>query len=88
MGPRSARNLKANPRATVHLESGDDVVIVEGPVKPFADPDGSLFPRLADAMAAKYDYRPEDAEGYILRPRTVYAWSSFPADATRWRFGS
>jgi hypothetical protein len=86
VGPRSAHNLKTNPRASVHLESGDDVVIVEGHVEPFADPDGSLFPRMADAMAAKYDYRPEDTDGYILRPQTAYAWSSFPADATRWRF--
>jgi hypothetical protein len=85
-GPRSTRNIEANPRVSVHLESGDDVVIVEGTVEPFADPDGTLFPRYADAMAAKYDYRPEEAGGYVLRPRTAYAWSSFPTDATRWRF--
>jgi hypothetical protein len=85
-GPRSTRNLEANPRVTVHLESGDDVVILEGNVEPFADPGESLFARLADAMAAKYDYRPDEPSGYVLRPRVAYAWSSFPADATRWRF--
>jgi hypothetical protein len=85
-GPRSSRNLEANRRVTVHLESGDDVVILEGHVEPFADQDGSIFPRLANAMAAKYDYRPDEPSGYVLRPWTVYAWSSFPADATRWRF--
>jgi Pyridoxamine 5'-phosphate oxidase len=88
VGPRSARNLEANPRVTVHLESGDDVVILEGEVEAFADPGGAIFPRLADAMAAKYDYRPDEPSGYVLRPRTAYAWSSFPADATRWRFGA
>jgi nitroimidazol reductase NimA-like FMN-containing flavoprotein (pyridoxamine 5'-phosphate oxidase superfamily) len=86
-GPRSTRNLEANPRVTVHLESGDEVVIVEGVVEPLLDPDGSIFRRLAEAMAAKYDYRPDEPSGYVLRPRVAYAWSSFPADATRWRFG-
>jgi len=88
VGPRSMRNIAANPRVTVHLESGDDVVIVEGDVEPFADPDGTIFPRLADAMAVKYDYRPDEPGGYVLRPRAAYAWSSFPADATRWRFSA
>jgi nitroimidazol reductase NimA-like FMN-containing flavoprotein (pyridoxamine 5'-phosphate oxidase superfamily) len=87
VGPRSIRNIAANPRVTVHLEGGgDDVVIVEGKVEPFADSDGTTFPRLAEAMAAKYDYRPDGPEGYVLRPRAAYAWTSFPADATRWRF--
>jgi hypothetical protein len=85
-GPRSSRNIEANPQVSVHLESGDDVVIIEGSVEPFADPDGTIFPRFADAMAAKYDYRPDEPGGYVLRPRAAYAWSSFPANATRWRF--
>jgi hypothetical protein len=68
------------------MESGDDVVIVEGDVEPFTDPDGAIFPRFAEAMVAKYDYRPDEPSGYVLRPRAAYAWSSFPADATRWRF--
>src|SRR5712692_1387743 len=29
-GSRKARNLAANPACVVHLESGDDVVILEG----------------------------------------------------------
>ncbi|MEA2583777.1 MAG: hypothetical protein QOF33_1862 [Thermomicrobiales bacterium] len=86
VGPRSTRNIEANPRVTVHLESGDDVVIVEGDVEPFTDPDGAIFPRFAEAMVAKYDYRPDEPSGYVLRLRAAYAWSSFPADATRWRF--
>lgn len=85
-GPRSTRNLKANPQVSIHLESGDDVVIIEGKAEPFADPDNAVFPRLADASATKYDWRPDEPSGYVLRPRTAYGWSSFPADATRWRF--
>jgi pyridoxamine 5'-phosphate oxidase-like protein len=85
-GPRSTRNLEANPQVSIHLESGDDVVILEGTAEPFADPTVALFPRVAAAYAAKYDYRPDEPSGYVLRPRFAYAWSSFPADATRWRF--
>src|SRR3712207_802185 len=32
------RNLAANPALTVHLESGDDAVILEGVAEPVTDP--------------------------------------------------
>jgi len=34
---RKARNIARNPRVSVHLESGDDVVILEGVSEPVAD---------------------------------------------------
>jgi hypothetical protein len=93
VGPRSARNLTTNPKVAVHLESGDDVVILEGSVGQMQGPDPALSQRLDDAMADKYGWRPseegaEEAVGegwYVLHPRTVYAWASFPQDATRWK---
>src|SRR5688572_11509750 len=36
---RWVRNLQANPAISVHLPSGDDVVILEGTVELVADPD-------------------------------------------------
>lgn len=87
-GPRTERNLRANPAVAVHLESGDDVVILEGEAEKFSDPDPALFGRLADASAAKYDWRPDTMGGYRVRPRVAYAWTTFPADATRFRFGA
>lgn len=93
-GPRTARNLAANPQVAVHLESGDDVVMLEGAVEVIANPDPSLSARLDDAFATKYDWRPSEEGGgavgegmYVLRPRVVFAWTRFPEDATRWRFG-
>lgn len=84
---RKARNLARNPRAVVHLESGDDVVILEGTmerVQPSAV--------AVRAYEEKYGISPADAPdaaAYRLRLIKALAWleSDFPKTATRWRFG-
>lgn len=84
---RKARNLARDPRVVVHLESGDDVVILEGEIEQVA-----LDDRIADAFQAKYDWRPEAQEGdggwYRLRPAVAYAWMEhdYPKSATRFAF--
>jgi nitroimidazol reductase NimA-like FMN-containing flavoprotein (pyridoxamine 5'-phosphate oxidase superfamily) len=92
-GPRSARNIAANPKVNVHLEDGSDVVILEGSASVIQGPAPELSKAMDDAFAAKYDYRPSSegtesvGEGFFaLRPRVVYAWTAFPTDATRWQF--
>jgi hypothetical protein len=87
---QKGRNLAHNPYLVVHLESGDEAVILEGVVRELTAPDE--FERYAAAYAAKYDFRPEpggsDDVTYRLRPRVALAWleSDFPRTATRWRF--
>lgn len=87
---RKARNLAARPDAVAHLESGDEVVVLEGPVHEVTD--AALLARFADAYAAKYRFRPEPHDVanavYALRPRVAFAWreQDFPTSATRWRF--
>jgi PPOX class probable F420-dependent enzyme len=84
---RKGRNLARDPRVVVHLESGDEVVIVEGEVERVALDEAS-----ADAYEAKYAFRPDPdwAEGlwYAVRPRLAYAWleSGYPRTATRFAF--
>jgi nitroimidazol reductase NimA-like FMN-containing flavoprotein (pyridoxamine 5'-phosphate oxidase superfamily) len=82
-------DIAANPAVALHLESGDQVVIVEGQMALFA-PDSDLAARLNQASQAKYDmaYDPIDTSEPIWRiqPHTVLAWTHFPADATRFRF--
>ncbi|MGH2530761.1 MAG: pyridoxamine 5'-phosphate oxidase family protein [Thermomicrobiales bacterium] len=92
-GPRSARNLAENPAVCIHLESGNDVVIIQGRAEVVHGPDEALSKAIDDDIAKKYDWRPssegEDAVGegmYALHPTVAYAWASFPGDATRWRF--
>ena len=80
-----ARNFSARPDLVVHLESGDDVVIVEGRVEALAS---GLLPAFVDAYEEKYDHRPneEQTEGvYAVRPARVLAWreKDFPTSATR-----
>jgi hypothetical protein len=90
-GPRSTRNLLANPAVTVHLESADEVVITQGVVERVHDPAPALSKAIDDQYAEKYDWRPSSESetpvgdgSFALLPQRIIAWTSFPADATRW----
>jgi hypothetical protein len=82
------RNLDANPAVAVHLESGDDVVILEGRVERISDPTHPLVANGAAVSEAKYGMRSGDNSEpfWALRPRKVIAWSQLLSDATRWVF--
>lgn len=87
---RKAQNLAANPEVVVHLESGDDVVILEGAVEQVRDSDA--LARFADVYDEKYGFRIDISNAdfgiYGLRPRAAFAWreQDFPNSATRLRF--
>jgi hypothetical protein len=75
----------------VHLESGDDVVILEGAVEEVRD--RASFDAIDAAYRAKYgmgvDQAGDDgAVWYVVRPKTAHAWleNDFLETATRWRF--
>lgn len=82
---RKARNLAASPEVVVHLESGDDVCIVEGRVETVTDREARV--RFCDLYDEKYSYRPDPDNGliYAVRPAAVLAWleRDFPNTATR-----
>jgi len=81
---RTALDLGADPRAVVHLESGDEVVVLEGAVEVV---EGSSA--VSDAYDAKYSFRvPDGSSWYGLRPRRAYAWRErdYPQSATRFDF--
>jgi hypothetical protein len=79
------RNLATNPKVAVHLESGTEVVILEGEVEYIADTNHPLSARADQVSRAKYKM-PSHAPFYALRPRIAFAWSASLQDATRWRF--
>ncbi len=88
-GSRKGRNLAANPAVAVHLESGDEAVIIEGVAEELADA-GML--QVADAAyMAKYNQSllgaPGDVVIYQVRPAVAFAWQESDFfRATRWRF--
>jgi hypothetical protein len=83
------RNLKANPAISVHLESGDDVVILEGTIEDLTT-DREIGECIVADWMSKYGSLPPDPAGdgiLRLRPRTARAWSSQSLeDGTRWSF--
>jgi hypothetical protein len=93
---RRARNVAVNPWVAVHLESGDEVVIVEGQAHDASGPDRDVAERLAASFGAKYgetrwEYRPTPDQWnrgglWRLEPEVAFGWTEFPRDVTRWVF--
>lgn len=90
---RKGRNLAASPRVVVHLESGDEALIVQGTVVEVAAE--TPLQCFADAYEPKYGFRPDvSAAGrknggvYLVNPHVVSGWmeTDFPSGATRWVF--
>ena len=90
---RKGRNLTSNPATAVHLESGDDAVLMEGHTDSVTDP--AFVERVSAVYAKKYGLglTGEGAPpGVVLafRPHLIMAWreQDFPKSATRWRLGA
>jgi hypothetical protein len=70
--PSTLRALTADPRVTAHLDSGTDVVIIEGRAVDLIDADHAI-----EAYDRKYDWA-YDTEAYgpltVIRPISVLAW--------------
>ena len=94
-GPvRWQRNLRANPKLAIHVEFGEEVVMVEGGATELVAPESPL----AEALLAGYaKYKPAanyeaDAANWAqgglweLQPIRAFAWSELGKDATRFRF--
>lgn len=81
---RKARNLAANPAVSLHLESGDEVVILEGQIEPVSEPD--LLQELDAVYQHKYGVSILGGQVYCLRIEQAFAWreQDFPRTATRW----
>src|SRR6266545_3841232 len=94
-GPvRWQRNLRQNPSLAIHIEFGEEVVMVEGTAREIIAPE----PPLADALLAGYakykaaaNYEADAANWstgglWELLPIRAFAWSELGRDATRFRF--
>jgi hypothetical protein len=87
---QKGRNLARDPRVAIHLESGDEVVILEGVAEELTDEDG--LTQFIEAYDAKYRFRPDIHDQgnviYSVRPQVAFGWleADFPGGATRWQF--
>lgn len=89
-----ARNLAADPRIVVHLESGEDVVIVRASLRTWAAP--PRFPDVVEALAAKYTSvddqhylphaHPDFDVVYVIRPQSAMMWhlADYENSQRRW----
>ena len=80
---RRSKNIAGNPHIAMHLESGDEVVIVEGLAKLIED--AGMMRRLDAAYLAKYDIE-HGPPIWALRPRVAFAWAEYPVTVTRFHF--
>lgn len=91
---RHAQNLTTNPHVSLHLESGEKAIILEGRSAPASKPDPEFAILLSEAFRAKYaalGYSPEPTqwdEGglFIFTPRQCLAWTVFFENPTKFVF--
>ena len=85
--------LATNPHIVVHLESGDDAVIIEGQAQRVLDQ--AEWERVLAALDAKYSLPADPTDPadpsmavFVVPPTIAFAWreQDFPGSATRWRF--
>jgi hypothetical protein len=91
---RKGRNLTENPFAVVHLESGSELVVVEGAVRQVSEQD--VVDEFLAAYNPKYgwSFTPDDFGSgglYEIRPSKAFVWSgdegeAFSGTATRFVF--
>jgi len=83
---KKGRNVAATPSIVVHLESGDQAVIIEGRAEPV--PASPLLADLDALYFRKYAYHLDTGSTYKVTPKAVFAWleRDFTGTATRWLF--
>ena len=84
---QKARNFAANPAVSVHLESGDEAVILEGVVVRVDD--GAIKQAIDKASKKKYGMGIMGSSPlFQLHVQRAFAWreQDFPTSATRWVF--
>lgn len=91
---RHARNLALQPAVVLHLEGGEQAVIVEGRGQAVPRPEAVHAARIAAAYRAKYaalGYAPDptqwdDGGLFVIVPTAILAWTRFTDDPTKFVF--
>ena len=92
-GGRMTANLsQRGADVTVHLESGDRVVLLEGSATPMVPPTEAFLAAYNEKY--EWDLTADSSGAFVFRPRVGYGWISDPDDrgetfqnsGTRWSF--
>ena len=91
---RHARNLKSNRAVAVHLESGEQPVILNGFCQALERPASELGKLIAEMYTRKYaelGYSPlpdqwDNGGLFEVTPQTVLSWTKFTDDPTKFTF--
>lgn len=86
---KKAKNLYANAQVVVHLESGDDLVVLEGKAKELED--SQKTKEVGNVYTEKYEgdeIFPEIEAVFELHTENVFTWleKDFHKTATKWVF--
>ncbi len=85
-----ARNLARSPAVVVHLESGDEVCILEGSARRVTADElpGPFVPEYAAKYDVELDVTNPDFGFYLVEAGVALTWTEadFPHTATRWTF--
>lgn len=95
-GGQIGKNLARNPAVQVNLESGDELVIVEGLAELSGPPEHARRWEREYAEKYNWDEVPPWSDAIIVRPKRILAWIcdssglddgvGFNNSATEWRF--
>ena len=91
---RHSRNIEINPNVSVHLESGTEVIMLEGTAQTVGRPSPELGKRLSQEYKKKYKelgYAPgpnswDEGGLFVFTPRQCIAWTKFNEDPTKFLF--
>jgi hypothetical protein len=91
---RHARNIELNPNICVNLESGMEVIMLEGTSRAAGKPSAELAKKLSKEYKRKYkEYGyapgPNSWNGgglFVFSPRQCIAWTKFTEDPTKFLF--
>jgi Pyridoxamine 5'-phosphate oxidase len=90
---RHAINIRSNPNITVNLESGMEVIILEGTSRMAEKPSPEMGKKLSHAYKKYKDFGyapgPNSWDGgglFVFTPRQCIAWSSFTENPTKFVF--
>jgi general stress protein 26 len=97
-GSLAAQNVVTRPAITVHLESGSEVVIIEGMAERVSD--AALIEQVVSVYNQKYNWNIDphnmDDPFYAVHPQVAFGWNLDESElnpestglgtATRWRF--